>query len=532
MNADIEWLQTKWGLPDYAVGHVKRLMDEESRGNTACKLENPPADWGNAALGPGTPLVVVRQGSEIFLQSRALHEIEREVARRFMEQAASTPSPLPDFEKQLAAVFPAASPGDRQVAAVRLSLTKNLAVITGGPGTGKTYVLARILALLVQGGAPASSIRLAAPTGKAAHRMGRAVTDSLGMLPPIFADTVDLLKDVACSTLHALLEYNPGTETCRAESLPPDAVLILDECSMIDIHLWRAVLNIFPPTGRLILLGDPNQLESVGQGNVFAGVAKASVRPPLDSSHIHLTEARRFQGRPDIQTLAQTLQKGDAQAVVELLQRCRGTASANGVAWIETKGGGLPFSEYPEQIRISLEKVATAGCPEDALAALEKICILTAQRQFFVGSRATSDEIQTFFSRRGQIRNQPVIINRNDPATGLRNGSVGVIHQDANGHCAAYFPSGQGGLEQFRLAELPDFSLAWAITIHRSQGSEYDDVLAILPREESPMAKRELLYTAVTRAKKNIFVVGDLESAQKAASTPSDRCSMLEYFFA
>ena len=179
----------------------------------------------------------------------------------------------------------------------------------------------------------------------------------------------------------------------------------------------------------------------------------------------------------------------------------------------------------------ALEKVATAETPQDALDALGGVCILTAQREYFVGSMATSREIEAFFSLRKDSRNHPVIINRNDPETGLRNGTVGIIHSPHDGKRLAYFPTGDGSLKEFPLSKLPDYSPAWAITIHRSQGSEYDDVLVILPREESPMATRELLYTAITRARKNVCVAGDLGSVKKAARTSSNRTTLLAAAF-
>jgi len=125
--------------------------------------------------------------------------------------------------------------------------------------------------------------------------------------------------------------------------------------------------------------------------------------------------------------------------------------------------------------------------------------------------------------------NQPIIINQNDPETGLRNGIVGVIFTSAEGGRKAWFPAfkGESAFQEFSVAQLPDYSPAWALTIHRSQGSEFDEVLVILPRQESPMATRELIYTAITRAKKTVYIAGDLESARKAASNASKRVTMV-----
>jgi exodeoxyribonuclease V alpha subunit len=307
-------------------------------------------------------------------------------------------------------------------------------------------------------------------------------------------------------------------------------VLILDECSMVDVLLWRAMLDALPKDARLILLGDPNQLESVGHGNVFGELARIASKKesPLHSSHVHLTATRRFKDRPGILAFAQALENFDADSAVALLEDANGPQS--GLQWLPTTGGALSYESFPETIQASLAQVAGADTPDAALAALSKVCILTAQREFFVGAKATSSLIDLYFSRHPQLgRNRPIIINHNDPDTGLRNGSVGVIHTDANGVRKAWFPAMKGKLQEFSVARLPDHSPAWAITIHRSQGSEFDDVLVVLPQKESPMATRELLYTAITRAKRNVIIVGDIETVRIAATTRSNRQTLLAF---
>ena len=536
MKADIDWLQTKWGLPADGVKAVTELLHEESRGSTACRLESPVLDWGNAAAPAeeqcDAPIVIVKHKGQNFIQSRHLFLAEREIAERILELAVGI-TPAPNLADQVKAIFPGAAKGDLQVQGAITALTRNLALITGGPGTGKTYTLARILALLAHTGIPAGKIRLAAPTGKAADRMKKAVTQSLQELPESFSKNQGVLVRVAesSSTIHSLLGYHPGTGRCRfgTENPLPCSVLILDECSMVDVYLWRALLRALPATARLILLGDPNQLESVGQGNVFAELARAaaSSSSPIHETQVHFTEARRFKDRPDILAFARALENSNAESAAALLENSRGGESKNGLAWLETSGGALHCAGYPKPVLSTLEKVATAETPQAALDALGQVCILTAQREYLVGSMATSQEIEAFFSLNKEARNHPVIINRNDPETGLRNGTVGIIRSSSSGKRKAFFPSGDGTLKEFQLSKLPDYSPAWAITIHRSQGSEYDDVLVILPREESPMTTRELLYTAITRAKKNVYVAGDLGSVKKAALTSSSRTTLL-----
>ena len=532
-SPEIDWLQRKWGLPEGAVKPVLDLIREERSGSTACEITDRITDWGKA-VGPAedsSPLVVVGHEGKSYLQSRRLYCAEREIATRILELAGKEAG-LPGAGEPIPGLFPEAEEDDRQVEAARVAMSRRLVVITGGPGTGKTHTLARILALFVAAGIQPDSIRLAAPTGKAADRMKKAVGDSLAGLPENFKETLESLERIAgsSSTLHALLGYNPDTGRCRFDARRPLScdVLIVDECSMVDVFLWRALLQALPASSRLVLLGDPNQLESVGQGNLFAelvrtaGVAGSQLHP----AHVHLTEARRFKDRPDILAFARALENSDAEAAVKLLEGTLANKGSRGLVWLQTSGRSLACAEYPQTVLDALETVAQSGSAPEALAALGKICILTAQREYFVGSLATSAAIDQYFARRQGVRNQPVIINHNDPETGLRNGTIGVIHTSADGRRMAWFPAGGGFLKDFPVAKLPDFSPAWAITIHRSQGSEYDDVLVFLPRGESPMATRELLSTAITRARHNVWVAGDLDAVRKAAATGSSRTTL------
>lgn len=540
-NPDIDWLQRKWALPDEAAGCIERLLCEESGGGTACVLSGNLPSWGNAATEPGrdivAPLVVVRHGGKAFLQSQRLFDAEGAIARSLLVRCGR----VNDRNATAAALdklFSGVPGDDLQRKAAEVALSRLLAIITGGPGTGKTYTLARILAALVAEGIPSTRIRLAAPTGKAADRMKKAILESAAGLPGTSENERKAMVSVAgsCTTIHSLIGYNPGMGRAKFGPQNPLScqVLILDECSMIDALQWRVLLAAIPPDCRLILLGDPNQLESVGQGNVFAEVTReaSSKNSPLHPCHVHLTEARRFKERPAILEMARALEQSDANAAEDILKASIGEDCEHGIAWIERDGGVPAFEQFPGAVIDALERVAFASTPEAALDALDQVCVLTAQRQYYVGATAMSAMIEKRFSGQAAVRNHPIIIDRNDPETGLRNGNVGVIHLDADGNRKARFRGFGNKLEEFSLARLPDFSPAWAITIHRSQGSEYDNVMVVLPHEDSPLATRELLYTAITRARKNVFVVGSLSSVRKAAETPSTRTTLLPFHLA
>lgn len=531
----IDWLIRRWSLPPQAVPIVARLLDAEADGSTAFRLENSFEFSGMRVCsqdGGPAPLVAVRIEEVDYIQSWRMNHAESQIARRLVQMARSEFTPKE--ETVLRSFFPGAADDDCQMRAAATACGRQLALVTGGPGTGKTYVLARMLALFDSSSPSSLPIRLAAPTGKAADRMKKAVADSLATLPNnVGADPIRLrqIADSSCN-LHVLLGYNPAKGSCRyhRNNPLPCAALIVDECSMIDVLLWQALLDALPATARLILLGDPHQLQSVGQGKVFSDVVHEArqVQSPLHPCHVHLTEARRFINSPDIIRLAQALQEADENAAADLLERNEGDRNGSGgVSWHPMKQGRLSCAKFPPPILQCLKQVAGAASPEAAIEALSKVCILTAQREYFVGSRALSRQIQSFMEKQGTLRNCPVIIDRNDPETGLKNGMVGIMHEDTEGRKKAWFSGGDGKLKDYAVARLPEHSPAWAITIHRSQGSEYDNLLVVLPQEESPMATRELLYTAITRARSHVHIAGVIESVRKAVKTPSARITLL-----
>lgn len=537
MRAHLDWLRDRWGLPDAARSIVEDLLRAEAAGSTALRIggdhvtprgaEMP--DLGGAAsedLTLETPIVIVRARGAIHIQSRALHDAEARIASRLCQLAGASPPTGP-------VLTPHTTTGlnPEQLRAVHAALGSRLTLLTGGPGTGKTFTITRLLAALTS---PAASeghlIRLAAPTGKAADRIRESLTASLDDSIPEAQRR--LLEDIAAhvQTLHSLLGFHPATGECQAPLLPEGSTLIVDECSMVDIHLWDVLLSRLPEDIRLILAGDPNQLESVGQGAVFAELTRTDedhphpAENPLTACHAHLTQSQRFGKSSAIPELVAAFEEADTEAVVRLLEANQDGNAPSGIAWIPHDGSMFPREAMPGPIVEALEGIASASSPEEAFAALDRSCILTAQRRFFVGAQALNQAISAFLLEKG-LRYQPVIINRNDPETGLRNGSVGVLESGASPR--AWFRAPEGHLRPLPLDALPDFSPAWAITIHRSQGSEYDQVLVILPREDSPLATRELLYTAITRARKTLFIAGNLQAIRKAVETPSGRVTLL-----
>jgi exodeoxyribonuclease V alpha subunit len=308
---------------------------------------------------------------------------------------------------------------------------------------------------------------------------------------------------------------------------------------MIETLQWQALLVALPPAARLVLLGDPNQLESVSAGDVLGSLvrfARSQAGGALARVWIELTESRRFQHRTGIGRLAAAVVNFQADEAVRVLQThpapAGGGTPESGLAWLGDHAGRFTWEQLPAAVQGALAEVADAREPTAALAALARVRILTAHREHGLGAAGLNAALQRHLDLRPNLRraaNQPIIVNRNDPETGLKNGSIGVI-MDVDGAVAAYFPAAGEGEPPRRVAlsQVPEHSPAWALTIHRSQGSEFDQVVVILPAEGSPLATRELIYTAITRARECVHVWGGEAVVRAALGDRAQRCTLLE----
>ena len=479
-------------------------------------------------------------------------DLEQRLARALCARVGWAPiADREPVQRALRALFPdSATAGSLQALAAVLAATGRITLLTGGPGTGKTTSLARMLALLLHV-EPDQRIALAAPTGKAAARMQEALGAALARLPEDWR--LDL--PVQATTLHRLLGIRPGASHLprfhAAHPLPVD-VLVLDEASMVDLALMTRLVEALPETARLILLGDPDQLASVGAGAVLGDLCEdatgfsaeqaarlsawtgraipAAAAPggnPLRDHRVHLTHNHRFGDSPGLAALAAAVNAGDAARAQRLVA---GEGQPEVTAGPEVELIARARAGYASYL-----EALTRGAPvEEVLACFEQFRVLCAPRSGSLGVEGLNARIEAALRRRGALRGEglwtagrPVLVTRNDPGARLANGDVGLVLPDRKGRLQAVFRRGDGAVHAVSPARLGAWETAFAMTIHKTQGSEFDDVLLVLPEEDSPLLTRNLLYTGITRARRRLHIVGAAEGWAPALARRQHRISGL-----
>jgi exodeoxyribonuclease V alpha subunit len=412
------------------------------------------------------------------------------------------------------------------------ALSRRFAVISGGPGTGKTTVVACILALLVEladGEAP--RIQLAAPTGKAAMRLKQSILHTVERLELSEAVRSALPREV--TTIHRLLGVIPGRSSFRHDHnnpLPCD-VLVVDEASMIDLPLMSRLLDALRTDTRVILLGDRDQLASVEAGAVLSDICAGGSREAAGNrpAIVHLTKSYRFSDDSGIGRLSRLINSGDGDGALELL-----TSGLFGdISWRTLPSAERFAGDFTTAACEGYAEFAHASTPADALDALERFRVLAPHREGRHGvgnlNRLTEAALSRLPSAGSSAAGQtPVMITGNSYDLGLYNGDTGVLSGTAPGDCSAvYFPDPDSGVRRISALRLPPHETAFALTVHKVQGSEFDAVLLVLPDQMSEVLSRELLYTAVTRARKRVEIWGDEEVFRRAVERRIERNSGL-----
>jgi len=452
---------------------------------------------------------------------------------------------------------------DRQARAAALALRRALLLVTGGPGTGKTTTIARVLVLRIaqamRAGQPLPRIALAAPTGRAAERMAESLRRAAAA---IVARGVDpalcaALPETA-STLHRLLGTIPDSSAFRhhADNPLPLDVLVVDEASMVDLPLMSKLVDAVADGTQLILLGDADQLPSVEAGDVLAGILAAAgpghtlraddadaLRPllgdatPTDTDttglrghRVQLLRGYRQDADFDLAPLANAARDGDADTALSLL---RG-GTMRGVDFHE--GVLDPFEVRREALLAHWRSLADAPDPASALSLAQRLRLLTAVREGPQGARGLNARIEELLSGRRTGPTPPyfhgrlLLINENSYRHRLFNGDIGICLRDEHGALTAWFPGdAPGEVRAFHPAALPAHESAFAMTVHKAQGSEFDEVWLQLPRNDSRVLSRELIYTAITRARTRLHVAGSAQVLRDALARHAVRMSGLAW---
>ncbi len=469
-----------------------------------------------APQGDALPLVL-DDSNRLYL--RRYFDYERRLAANLVRRAAlGEPPPAPGAKP------------DWQKFAVELALRRRLTIVSGAPGTGKTTTVAMLLARILEEN-PEARIALAAPTGKAAARMLDALRERAASLPPQIRERLPSESH----TIHRLLGVTPEPGRFRHHAgnpLPLDT-LVVDEASMLDLALAVRLVEAVPEGARLVLLGDKDQLAAVEVGSVFADLS-ARESSPLAASVVWLTESHRFAADSGIGRLAAHVNAGEATRALEWLAQ----GGDPSVAWIEEPG-----SEIGEATRrLALDGYAPyiealREHPDDKAAAFrdfERFRVLCAVRETSRGVNALNTLLGAHL--RASLDHpldpgvpspwypgRPVMVMKNDTVLRLYNGDIGICLPDEAGKLAVWFPDGPSSFRSLAASRLPRHEDAYATTVHKAQGSQFDEVLLILPAEAGKIAVRELVYTAVTRPRERVTISAGVEVFRVACERATER---------
>ena len=477
-------------------------------------------------------------------------EHEQRVTRWLRERVSEAPAGVDEAWLQAALmrlfpgepgepVGPASSVPDWRRLAALVVLTRRFTIISGGPGTGKTSAVIRLLALLLEQAETAGTrlrIALVAPTGKAAARLQETVDAQRPKLPT--TEAVRALLPKEATTIHRRLgAFGTGFRYGPDDRIPYD-VVVVDEASMVDVVLLSRLIAALEDGARLILLGDRDQLASVQAGAVlgdlcslaseagyspdlatrFARVAGATLPAEevrtgatgLGDVVVQLRRNFRFSAKSGIGALAAATVVSDAAKVLTVL-----AAATPGTIGLTTPAAGETAAIVSGLAAKGYAPYLTAADVPTAYARFLGFRILCAHRRGEAGVETLNPAIEQRLAGDGLIppraewyRGRPVMVTQNDAALRLYNGDVGLAWPDAAGVLLVHFPDGKGGFRTLQPTRLPPHETVYAMTVHKSQGSEFGRVVLVLPEKPSRILTRELVYTGVTRAVEGVVIVG------------------------
>ncbi|WP_455852848.1 exodeoxyribonuclease V subunit alpha [Pantoea endophytica] len=556
-------------------GHVCLPLSQLSRDNlfkgrhaelaqAIWQAAGEPQDWP-AILAGWSALSSSEQAAPIVLSEDRLylHRLwhnEGQVARFFQSQSTAQPF-APEQVRQVLDQLFGSEPDNWQKIAAAVALTQKTAVISGGPGTGKTTTVAKLLAALIRLSEGALRIQLAAPTGKAAARLTESLGKALQKLPVSEAERQRFPADA--TTLHRLLGAQPETQRLRYHAGNPLHldVLVVDEASMVDLGMMANLIAALPAQARVVFLGDRDQLASVEAGAVLGDICRCAeagyspmraaqlseltcsqvagiddIRAPAVRDAICLLrKSYRFDANSGIGQLAAAVNAGDAKAVEaafkagfsDITRQPLQDADAYQAMLTEIAAGYQPF----------LKLISQRADPAEIIAAFGRYQLLCALREGPFGVQGLNQRIEQKLMQLQLIRRptggsrwyqgRPVMVTRNDSALGLFNGDIGITLFDEEGLLKVFFPLPDGSIKAVQPSRLPTHDTAWAMTVHKSQGSEFDHTALVMPAQFLPVLTRELIYTAITRARKQLTLYSDDGVFRRAVQLRTQRRSGL-----
>ena len=494
--------------------------------------------------GAFTPLVL--RGRRLF--GGRLFALERSVAAELRRIARSRVG-LPEnagLRQRLHDWFPDAGHNGQRLAAA-LAVLQPLMLVTGGPGTGKTTTVAKLLALLCADAAEMPRIALTAPTGKAAAHMTRSLHRALSSFKVGSERVLQHLTALEGQTVHRLLKLNPvaGRSKFNREQPLPFDIVVADEASMLDLPLLHQLLCAIPEHGRLILLGDENQLPPVGIGAVLHVLAQPTVLtakeaaqlaewlpegvpfevrdnpPPLAGNVARLEYSHRFDPQRGVGALAQAVVSGEAAAAEAAFARF-----TDDLFRLPETPAALArhFAKQHEAYWQAVNSGDLAAC----FAAQQQLVVLAARRSQAAEFNREYRKLLTTQGRaaeQGWFAGQVLMVAENDYAVNVFNGDIGIVLPHGGG-LAAFFPDA-GGFRAVSLSRLPAHDTAFAMTVHKSQGSEYQEVWLLGDEADSALFDRTLLYTAITRARRRFGYAGQMSALTAAVQRKNHRCTGL-----
>lgn len=523
-----------------------------------------PYDW--PALLAGWPALsasdraapVVLSDNRLYLHRLWQHE--GQVASFFQAQSAPHSFAPRAVREALDALF-GTEPDNWQKIAAAVALTQKTAVISGGPGTGKTTTVAKLLAALVRLSAGTLRIQLAAPTGKAAARLTESLAKALQQLP--VSEDERCCFPVEATTLHRLLGAQPETQRLRYHAGNPLHldVLVVDEASMVDLGMMANLLAALPPQARVIFLGDRDQLASVEAGAVLGDVCRCAEAgysagraaqlsdltgcvidgnddpqaPAVRDAICLLRKSYRFEANSGIGQLAAAVNAGEPEAVAAVFRAGFTDIVHQPLHDVEAYQNML--SDVAEGYRSFLNLVNQRAAPADIIPAFGRYQLLCALREGPFGVQGLNQRIEQKLVQMHLIRRppgvsrwyqgRPVMVTRNDSALGLFNGDIGVTLWDEEGLLKVFFSLPDGSIKAVQPSRLPTHDTAWAMTVHKSQGSEFEHTVLVMPTQFSPVLTRELIYTAITRARKQLTLYSNDRVFRRAVQLRTQRRSGL-----